>query len=110
MRNILVLHFGQVPCVAGLPFFILIAFGLLISLLVRHFIQYACICVPPFIFMNDRIYLKVYIVNRISANLKGMLANSRQKLSAEHVYDAGCSQPGSHYHLAFMLIGYLADN
>ncbi len=85
-------------------------FGLLISLLVRHFIQYACICVPPFIFMNDRIYLKVYVVNRISVNYNDCLANSRQEFPAEHVYDAGCSQPGLHYHLAFMLIGYLADN
>ena len=43
----------------------MIALGLFISLLVRHFIQYACICVPPFKFMNDRISLEVYVVNKI---------------------------------------------
>jgi hypothetical protein len=43
MRNILVPQTGQTPCVAGLPFFILMALGLLISLFVLHFIQYACI-------------------------------------------------------------------
>jgi hypothetical protein len=37
--NTLVLHFGHIPCVAGLPFFIVIAFGFLISTLPRHFIQ-----------------------------------------------------------------------
>ena len=86
------------------------AFGLLISLFVRHFIQYACICVPPFTFMNDRIYLKVYVVNRISVNYSDCLAYSGQKLSTEHVNDAGCSQPCPHYHLAFVIVGYLADD
>jgi hypothetical protein len=41
--NIFVPQEGQVPWVAGLPFFIVIDFGSLISLFVRHFIQYACI-------------------------------------------------------------------
>jgi hypothetical protein len=37
--NTLVPHFGHTPCVAGLPFFIVMAFGFLISTLPRHFIQ-----------------------------------------------------------------------
>jgi hypothetical protein len=37
--NTLVPHFGHTPCVAGLPFFIVIALGFLISTLPRHFIQ-----------------------------------------------------------------------
>ena len=41
--NILVPQFGQVPWVAGLPFFMVIALASFISLLARHFIQYACI-------------------------------------------------------------------
>ena len=41
--NILVPQTGQTPCVAALPFFIVIALALLISLLALHFTQYACI-------------------------------------------------------------------
>ncbi len=41
--NILVPHTGHVPWVAGLPFFMVILLGSFISLLVRHFMQYACI-------------------------------------------------------------------
>jgi hypothetical protein len=37
--NILVPHVGQVPWVAGRPFFILIWLGLFISFFVRHFMQ-----------------------------------------------------------------------
>jgi hypothetical protein len=37
--NILVLHTGHTPWVAGRPFFIVIAFGFFISLLVRHLTQ-----------------------------------------------------------------------
>jgi hypothetical protein len=44
---ILVPHLGQVPVDAGLPFFILTALGLLISLFALHFMQYACIVAPP---------------------------------------------------------------
>ncbi len=47
MRNILVPHTGQMPWVAGLPFFMVMLLALFISLLARHFTQYACICVPP---------------------------------------------------------------
>jgi hypothetical protein len=46
--NILVPQLVQTPCVAGLPFFIVMALGLDISFLARHFTQYACI-VPPFL-------------------------------------------------------------
>ena len=41
--NILVPHTGHFPCVAGLPFAIVIWTGSAISLLVRHFTQYASI-------------------------------------------------------------------
>ena len=41
--NILVLHTGQLPSVAGLPFFIVIGLGAFISRFVRHFKQYASI-------------------------------------------------------------------
>lgn len=37
--NILVLHTGQVPSVAGLPFFMVMAFGAFISLLTLHLRQ-----------------------------------------------------------------------
>ena len=37
---------GQVPCVAGLPFLMVIALASLISLLARHFTQYAHV-LPP---------------------------------------------------------------
>ncbi len=39
--NILVPHVPQVPVVAGLPFFIVIAVGLCISFFALHFTQYA---------------------------------------------------------------------
>jgi len=45
--NILVPQVGQVPEVAGLLFFIVIALGAFISLLVRHLTQYASIVTPP---------------------------------------------------------------
>ena len=41
--NILVPHTGHTPWVAGFPFFMVMALVSFISLLVRHFIQYACI-------------------------------------------------------------------
>ena len=41
--NILVPQVGHTPFVAGLPFFMVIPFGSFISLLARHFTQYACI-------------------------------------------------------------------
>jgi hypothetical protein len=37
-----VLQVGQVPEVAGLPFFMVMALAFLISFLARHFTQYAC--------------------------------------------------------------------
>jgi len=37
--NILVLHTGHVPSVAGRPFFMVICFALLISRWVLHFMQ-----------------------------------------------------------------------
>lgn len=37
--NIFVPHTGQMPCVAGLPFFIVICFSSFISRFVRHFRQ-----------------------------------------------------------------------
>ena len=37
--NILVLHTGHTPSVAGLPFFIVMAFGVFISLLTLHLRQ-----------------------------------------------------------------------
>jgi len=37
--NIRVLHVGQVPSVAGLPFFMVMAFGSFISLLTLHLRQ-----------------------------------------------------------------------
>jgi len=37
----LVPHSGQVPFMAGLPFFRVVSFGSLISLFVLHFTQYA---------------------------------------------------------------------
>ncbi len=41
--NTFVPQVGQRPWVAGLPFFMVILLGSLISFLARHFIQYACI-------------------------------------------------------------------
>jgi hypothetical protein len=46
--NIFVPQLGQVPCVAGFPFFILIALESFISFLDRHFTQYPCIFSPLF--------------------------------------------------------------
>jgi len=40
--NILVPHEGQVPWVAGFPFFIVIALGALISFFALHLTQYPC--------------------------------------------------------------------
>jgi len=51
---------------AGLPFSVLIVLGFLISLLVRHVIQYACIYIPPFSVINEELYLKVYVTVGIS--------------------------------------------
>ena len=50
--NILVPQVGHTPWVAGFPFFIVMALASLISFLVRHFIQYACIGLPPFLIMT----------------------------------------------------------
>jgi hypothetical protein len=47
MRKSLVPQTGQTPWVAGRLFFRVTAFGFLISLLVLHFMQYACISAPP---------------------------------------------------------------
>ncbi len=47
IRNILLPHVGQTPWVAGVLFFIVMLLGSFISFLVRHFTQYASICVPP---------------------------------------------------------------
>jgi hypothetical protein len=49
MRNIFVPQIGQTPWVAGLPFFMVMALVSFISLLVRHFMQYASIGAPPLI-------------------------------------------------------------
>ena len=46
MRNILVPQTGQMPRVAGRPFFIVICSASLISWEARHFTQYPCICFP----------------------------------------------------------------
>ena len=45
--NIFVTQRGQMPWVAARPFFILMFFGLDISLLALHFIQYACMGFSP---------------------------------------------------------------
>jgi hypothetical protein len=47
--NILVPHTGHAPWVAGLRFFMIMFLVFFISLLARHFMQYACICSPPFL-------------------------------------------------------------
>jgi hypothetical protein len=39
MRNILVPQVGQTPCVAGLPFFMVMALAPFISFFARHFTQ-----------------------------------------------------------------------
>ena len=41
-------HDGHAPCVAGLPFFMVMLLGSFISFLARHLTQYACIGTPPF--------------------------------------------------------------
>jgi len=46
--NILVPQVGHTPRVAGLPFFMVMLLASFISLLARHFIQYACTSLPPF--------------------------------------------------------------
>jgi len=51
---IVVPHVGHSPFVAGLPFFIVTDLGFFISLLARHFIQYACIDIPPFYYIYHR--------------------------------------------------------
>ena len=43
IRHILVPHVGQAPLVAAFPFFKVTFCGFLISFLVRHLKQYACI-------------------------------------------------------------------
>jgi hypothetical protein len=45
--NTFVLQVGQVPWVAGRPFFMVMALGALISLVALHFTQYAFILTPP---------------------------------------------------------------
>jgi hypothetical protein len=45
--NIFVPQTGHTPCVAGLPFFIVICFSSFISRLVRHLRQYASIALAP---------------------------------------------------------------
>ena len=67
--NILVPQTGQTPCVAGFPFFIVMLFGLFISLLVRHFIQYACIKYLLDIWVSRLIHS---IANVIAAFAKGV--------------------------------------
>jgi len=44
--NIFVLQVGQVPFVAGLPFFMVIDFGFFISLFALHFTQYPVTIIP----------------------------------------------------------------
>ncbi len=46
--NILVPQTGHTPWVAGFPFFMVMALAYFISLLVRHFTQYACISYTSF--------------------------------------------------------------
>jgi hypothetical protein len=45
--NTFVPHVEHSPVVAGLPFFIVVAVGFLISLFALHFTQYASNCLPP---------------------------------------------------------------
>ncbi len=46
--NILVPQLGQTPCVAGLPFFMVMDLAFFISFFERHFTQYPCIIHLPF--------------------------------------------------------------
>ena len=48
MRNTFVPHFGQIPRVAGLPFFSVTFWGFLISTFALHLKQYACTGVTSF--------------------------------------------------------------
>jgi hypothetical protein len=48
MRNTFVLHLGQTPLVAGLPFFKVTFWGSLISTFDLHLKQYACIPFTPY--------------------------------------------------------------
>ncbi len=43
--NMAVLHFGQVPLIAGLPFFMVYGFAPLMSRLSRHFTQYPIVII-----------------------------------------------------------------
>src|SRR4030042_1534132 len=61
--NILVPHLGQTPWVAGLPFFMVTDLAFFISLLVRHFMQYACIKSPSLIFTTNDIAFPVMMSN-----------------------------------------------
>ena len=49
MQNMAVPQEGQIPLVAGLPFFMVTALALFISFLARHFTQYASIFHPHLI-------------------------------------------------------------
>ena len=54
IRNILVPQAGQVPWVAGLPFFMVMLLAFLISFLVRHLTQYPCIGRLLFLITKDK--------------------------------------------------------
>jgi hypothetical protein len=62
--NILVPQVGQIPEVAGLPFFIVIALGAFISLFFRHLTQYASML---HLLLNRKIYHFTHNVNRFEA-------------------------------------------
>ena len=47
MRNIFVPQTGQLPCVAGLPFFIVTFFSSFIVLFALHLTQYASVAIVP---------------------------------------------------------------
>ncbi len=47
MRNIFVPHTGQIPWVAGLPFFMVTFFSSFIVLLDLHLTQYASVAMEP---------------------------------------------------------------
>jgi hypothetical protein len=67
MRNTVVLHFGQMPLVAGRLFFMTTCFGFWISTFFLHFTQYACaivqtllsihICAETITYVNVRQYM-----------------------------------------------------
>jgi len=80
MRYILAPHFGQIPCIAGWPFSVLIVLGFLISLLARHVIQYACIYIPPlFSVINEEPPSKVYVADEITVTV--ITASAKQRMS-----------------------------